>query len=179
MITSSTSRASTRATRTNIRAYLSPLGPAAILTAFLGCATLGVRGDVIVLQRQEQAVHIIWHDIYGHEDLPPAVRWVVGAELTCEDPHSHRPGFETAVGCREGFTMSGLEVSVAYHDGDTFSQTVLGHELEHASQARRGIIDSDHDRPEWQPLETCPSDGQIPACGIVERANNALAAAGL
>jgi hypothetical protein len=88
----------------------------------------------------------------------------MGPELTCTDPNSGNPGFRTSAGCREGYTASPWEVSVAWHDGDRFSQTALAHELRHAADAREGVVDPSHKGPQWR---------------AVEAANAALETAGL
>lgn len=110
---------------------------------------------------EEQAVYIVWHEVYGRNDRPPIVRWKVGKELDCTDPKSGKPGFhfvdldpsvievEGPVVCREGDTWSPLEILVAWHGELSFSETALAHELEHAELLRRGIILGHHDRPDF------------------------------
>lgn len=125
-----------------------------------GCATIGVRGDVVERAGLAEATAFIW-DAYGRKDEPPKVRVVEGAELSCTDTNSGKPGFPVILedpdhagrfvsACREGFTFLPTEVSVAW-TGQPWSRTTLAHELMHARQAREGVIDSNHTRPEWQP----------------------------
>lgn len=114
---------------------------------------------------QEQAAWIVWHS-YGREDTPPAIRWVEGAKLSCT-ASTGRPGFATPVGCREGFTWTPFLCAVAWRQDDFFSTTALAHEMAHARDARIGILDPNHTRPEWQPG------------GEVDRANGKLQEAGL
>lgn len=127
-----------------------------LLLAF-GCATApppAPRRD-----GEAQAVVIVWR-VYGRTDLPPVIRWKRGADLSCTDPNSGKPGFpvwliedgEPKPGCREGFTMSFLECSCADHGEESFADTVCPHELLHVAQARRGIFDPNHRSEEWQTL---------------------------
>lgn len=118
---------------------------------FLGCATVG---EVRHMDGQEQAVYVIWKEVYGRNDRPPLIRWMTGKQLVCTDPTSGKPGFwiPNSSGpweCREGLTMSPLECMVAYHGETTFSETALAHELMHVKQARELVFDSEHTRPEW------------------------------
>jgi hypothetical protein len=117
----------------------------------LACATIGVRGDVQELPGLREATALIWTS-YERMDAPPRVRIVQGDELTCIDPVSHNQGFEvlltTGNGCREGFTISPWETSVAW-TGQAWHQTALAHELQHVAQGRRGIVDPGHLRIEW------------------------------
>jgi hypothetical protein len=120
---------------------------------------------------EEQAVHIAWVEVYGRKDRPPLVRWVQGAQLVCTDPNSGKGGFwipdpDEGVVCREGLTMSYLECFVAWHGEASFAETALAHELLHVAQARGGVFDPRHKRPEWQPG------------GLLERANAAIREAG-
>jgi hypothetical protein len=133
---------------------------ALILLLVTSCATIGVRGDVVERPGLREATAFIW-GAYGRKDAPPAVRVVEGAELSCTDPNSGKPGFSVILedpshagrfisSCREGFTFLPTEVSVAW-TGQSWSRTSLAHELMHARQAREGVIDSGHTRPEWKP----------------------------
>jgi hypothetical protein len=132
---------------------------AALLLCSNGCATASQPLPAGVRDGEAKAVTIVWR-VYGRTDVPPVVRWKQGAALDCTDPNSGRPGFpvwlvedgEPRPGCREGFTMSFLECSVAWHEGDSFSSTAMAHELLHVAQARVGVLDSNHRRPEWQTL---------------------------
>jgi hypothetical protein len=115
------------------------------------CATLGVRGDVQDLPGLREATALIWKS-YGRTDKPPRVRIVQGEDLTCTDPVSGRPGFAviltSGAGCREWFTISPLEVSVAYRL--PWSDSALAHELEHVRQWRAlHVVDPGHLRAEW------------------------------
>lgn len=127
------------------------------LVLLSGCARFPV-GPLLpfpspVREGQEQAAWIVWHS-YGREDLPPSVRWVEGAALTCT-ASTGRPGWETPVGCREGFTWTGSNVSVAWRSDDFFATTALAHEMAHCWLLRtRGLLggDSNHtDQAVWGP----------------------------
>lgn len=143
------------------------------LACATSCAAVGMRGAVVERPGLAEATAFVWQ-AYGRRDTAPKVRVVEGAELSCTDPNSGKPGFVVILGaedgsprqdCREGFTMSPLEVSVAWH-GEPWSRTSLAHEMMHARQARDGIIDPDHRRIEWGPG------------GEVDQANAALEAQG-
>ena len=142
-----------------------------------GCAALGMRGELMAVEGADDAVWIVWHDVYGRRDQPPKVRWVTGAELTCAQANGIT-GFPTPMGCRGGWTLSPLSVSVSLHDAEPLSDTPLAHELRHAADLRDGIGDPDHRGAQWRPLEEC---GPSPAlgCGIVQRAVERLQARGL
>ena len=119
------------------------------------CASLGLKGEPMVVADAEQAVWIAWHDVFKRRDRPPRIRWVTGDALNCTQHPSGITGFKTPAGCRGGFTLSPLEVSVALHPDEQLSDTPLVHELLHALQAREGIYDPDHQRPGFQPFDTC------------------------
>lgn len=136
-----------------------------------GCAT----GSVAMQPGQEKAVWIVWVQVYGRPDAPPAIKWVT--DLPCTDKASDRPGFYVIPSpedltdddrdhgtCREGFTYRWDQVSVALHPGDKPSTTVMAHELLHAALWRQGIVFGHHRRPDFYPL--------------IDEANAALSAAG-
>lgn len=118
------------------------------LLSLFGCATVPV---VPVRDGEAQAVALAWR-IYGRSDLPPVVRWKQGADLTCVDSSSGKPGFETAIGCREGWTFSWRECVVSWHGEASFADTALAHELLHVAQARRLFFDPHHESSDWVTL---------------------------
>jgi hypothetical protein len=132
-----------------------------------GCNGPLFPGTPIFMEDQDSAVRIVWQESFGREDAPPEIRWVSPEGQNCITKHSVRPGFKTIVGCVEGLTMSPNSISVSWHEGDTFSATVLAHELVHAAQARRLVFDSGHHTAEFQPG------------GAVDQANGMLSDAGL
>jgi hypothetical protein len=132
---------------------------AVVLLVILGCRAQ----PRVEMPGQDQALAIVWGQEYGRRDAPPALRYVREPDLVCTDPDSGRPGFLTAVGCREGYTGSPWAVSIAWHQGDTFSTTTFAHELLHAALGRMGILDPLHKNPAWV---------------MVDAANVRLAAAG-
>lgn len=143
------------------------------------CATLGVRGHTIDHPRAAEAVAFVWRGL-GRTDPPPTVKWVEGYELNCTDAVSGDPGFMTPIGCRGGYTLSPLTVSVAWLGPDRpYSYTALTHEFLHAAQARDGIFDPAHQRPEWTPLAKCPEAPLSDRCGLLEVVMSDLADAGL
>lgn len=139
----------------------------------VGCATGGPLPTPQLRDGSEAAVHVVWVEVYGRADRPPVVHWVQGKDLSCTDPNSNLPGFpvplmehgEPTVECRNGLTLTPGACYVAWAGVTSFSETALAHELLHVLQLRKGIIDPNHDRPEWSTL--------VPA------ANEALVKAGL
>lgn len=139
-----------------------------LLAALLltGCAVLPP-GRATVFPGQPETVATVWAAVYGRSDTPPAVLWVMPADLHCTDPASGYPGFRWAGWCMEGLTLEPTTVFVAYRPGEALSRAALRHEFAHAYMARDGRLDPFHDGPEWKPA------------GIVEQAQWALEALGL
>ncbi len=165
--------------RLSILALL-PLAAVLAVTASFhtNCATVrdvvGVRGQVIDKPGLSAAVNSVWSESYRRSDRPPAVRIVEGADLNCT-AEGGIIGFETPIGCRNGYTASPFEVSVGYDNGVRdfgWDHSMLAHELRHAVHLRRGILDGEHKSPDWRPVADC----QMPPgdCGIVDRANKRL-----
>lgn len=134
-------------------------------------------GTVLHRERQEQATWLVWHTVYGREDMPPAVRWVEGDELSCSLADG-AAGFPTLTGCKSGWTMSRYEVSVAWWPGSTYGDTSLAHEYWHALQLREGTADPLHLGQQWLTVPECPVNPRRD-CAIVDRARQALGEAGL
>jgi hypothetical protein len=131
----------------------------AAFLVFASCATFGIHQNDGRIQGAATAAGIVWQS-YGMPDKAPSIDVVQGARLDCVDPFSNKMGFHVLLtsdsdgtlhvtsGCREGYTVVPWESSVSWH-GEPWSETALAHELMHQAQFRRGIIDSDHRRPEW------------------------------
>ncbi len=123
--------------------------------AVAACATtrnsVGLAGTPSTDADLLAAEAIAWQAL-GRTDTPPTVRIVATDQLTCVDPASGNPGFPVLLadgcGCRNGYTISPWAVSLSQRL--PWSESSLPHELEHAAQARRGIVDPDHARPEWK-----------------------------
>lgn len=143
---------------------MQPVVLALLLVSSCATATPFLPTPTPVREGQEKAAWIVWTS-YGRSDAPPTVRWLEGPALNCAIGDS--AGFQTPVGCRQGFTWTPFNVSVAWRPGDEFSTTALAHEYMHAAQLRQGIVDPEHLRPEWQPG------------GAVDQANATLQAEGL
>jgi hypothetical protein len=149
-----------------------------------GCATVGTTIPRVGPRvGQEQAVWIIWRETYGRQERPPVIRWVEPTQQTCTDPNSGKGGFPqfNSKGeqvCREGITLSPLEVVASWHGEDSIAETVAGHELWHVVLLRMGIIDDDHLRDDWRTVEECAISGASQTCGIVDRGNRAVIEAG-
>lgn len=141
---------------------------ALVIAGLMSCATVGVRGDVVELPGLREATALVWQ-AYGRTDAPPRVRIVQGADLTCTDPVSGNQGFPvlltTGPGCREGFTISPLETSVAW-TGQAWHLTALAHELQHIRQWRAlSIVDPGHLRIEWS-TDVPAANGLLQARGF-------------
>ena len=142
-----------------------------------GCATCS--GDGTTKAGQDEAVRIVWNEVFLQSDASPEIRWVHGTALICTDPNSGRPGFETPSGCREGLTIVPTMVQVAWRDDDKFSTTTLAHELLHALHFHTNVMaDPNHKTSGFRPMSECPEKPHD-LCGIVERANVKLVEAGL
>jgi hypothetical protein len=123
---------------------------AALVAALNGCGHVPTPGRIFEMPCQQGAELVVWTDVYGRTDKPPAVRWVLEHEQDCVDPTSGRGAFWfPGAGCHEGLTLSPYEVTVSWHDGDTYDFSAFAHELLHAAQWRQGIWDPQHVRPEW------------------------------
>lgn len=99
--------------------------------------------------RQDEAVRIVWHDIFGAPKKlqPPPIHWITGPDIT---------GMWT-----------GTVVYLVAPEGIPYSHIPFAHELRHAYYQRMSVDmfgDVSHTRPGWD---------------AVERANAALEAAGL
>jgi hypothetical protein len=121
-----------------------------------GCATVGVRGERADLPGLREATVEGWNALECIGP-PPTVLVVQGSGLSCTDPNSGNPGFpvqlSTGPSCREGYTLSPFQVSVAYR-GQPWSETPLVHEELHACQARIGVVEPGHHGftgPDWGP----------------------------
>lgn len=118
---------------------------ALLLLAGCGFVGSGLEGTRAEKPRQTEAQAIVWEQTY-HEPYAetPAVRWVEGADLSCTDPNSGRPGFRLVTGeCREGQTLVPGTVQVAWRPEDVFSTTTLAHEDWHAAlmyQDRKSVV---------------------------------------
>lgn len=126
------------------------------------CATIRARlGSTDPHPGLTDAVSIVWA-AYGRTDRPPSIRVVEGEGLTCMDPESNTPGFPvlltTGWACKNGYTITPWVCSVSW-SGWPWSQTALAHELFHAAQARHGIVDPQHKRPEW--LDAVPAANDL------------------
>lgn len=161
-----------------------------IFLLVLSCATFG--SFVPVNPGQEQAVDLIWHEVFCRKDRPPKIRWLSGKELDCEV--DGKRGFlvpETAddpMVCKLGFTWSFLETAIAWNGELSFSQVPLTHELWHVANARDGIFDNQHFGPGWshekdckltEISRVCGIGEQYSTCGIVEFGNRMIIDAGL
>ena len=118
--------------------------------------------------RQDEAVALVL-GIYGSGGAHPDIEWAEGGNLDCTVTSNGKRGFTTPRGCLEGWTWLPWETSVAYREGDRFSDTALAHELQHVAQLRRFRLDPEHRGCEWEWNPT----------GQVNRANLALIERGM
>lgn len=121
---------------------------------------------------QQQAVDLVWRDVYGRTDRPPDVWWVPAAAQTCGRVVNGARGFPAPVmidgqltnGCAGSSAAGAALVNLVWF-GPTWAQTGLAHELEHVAQARDGLP------PDWAHTSAPFQSG-----GAVARANASLAA---
>jgi hypothetical protein len=125
--------------------------------------------------RLNEAALLVWKKVYGRRDKVPAIRVRDGRDPECVVQGTGRPGMRTPQGCREGLALAG-EVAIVWQQDQPWSETALAHELYHAVQFRLNILDPDHRTEGFRPLQECPE--MVGTCGIVERANQTLRAAG-
>ncbi|MCA1824400.1 MAG: hypothetical protein LC640_09105 [Frankia sp.] len=112
---------------------------------------------------QDQAVGIVWHDVYRRTDPPPDIWWVPAADLNCQEP-GHEKGYGGARLCMGGNSWKDGVNLVWYGN---WTRTRLAHEDWHVVLLRNGMDpDAQHQTAAFQPG------------GIVEQANRALAAMG-
>ena len=113
-----------------------------------GCATIQpVLDQFQPKPGQDEAVRIVWVDVMGRPDKPPAVRWIEGDALNCTTS-SGGPGFLTPLqACVQGFTVSLWHVDVAAWPGMLFSESALPHEFLHVAKLRDNM---NHAGPDWQ-----------------------------
>jgi hypothetical protein len=119
------------------------------------------------MQRDAEAVDLVWRGVYGRTSEAPILYWLTGADLDCKGP-SGTPGFAVwGAGCVAGVAHY-QSVVVAWWPGLALHDTALAHELLHAALLHDSDDDPTHRRPElWD------------KGGLLERANGALSAAGM
>lgn len=155
------------------------------LASSSGCATaravgaqLGARGVPMDVPGADQAVAIVWGEVYGRVDPPPALRWVTGADLSCDGGRGFVAYGRDGKDCVSGYTLSPFAVSIALLEGQPLSESSLAHELRHAADLRDGILDDGHEGAAWRPLSQCLQEPP-PRCGLVRSAELRLRSRGL
>lgn len=148
--------------------------------AFLGLVVGGVGcGDNAFPKKdhQDEAVKLVWNDVYGMTGAAPDIDWVEGAELNCSDGH----GFQTVIGCKGGLSWSESNVvQLAWFEGLAFHQTLLAHEFCH----KRALIltgdgDENHVGACWREPGEDLSLPYSDWSGIAGKATATLAAANM
>lgn len=121
---------------------------------------------------QDEAESVVWCQTYhAHRFHVPPITWV--RNLPCAQGHGFyttvTPGGASTGSCVGGYYWDVYDFAfVALPPGETFSETAYAHELLHAYERyTTGNLDPNHTGPDWQPG------------GLLERANEALAAVGL
>lgn len=147
-----------------------------------GCDAIAIgHGEFTHKANQENAIALIWHDVYGQSGNPPSVRWVDGNQLNCRRsdwPLESRGFMVAGVHCVDGFTWSSHVISVSWQQyRGSYANTALAHEMMHAAQFRNNDYDILHTGEVWMPLEAC-LDGTT-SCGLVDTANQSLRSLGL
>ncbi len=134
---------------------------------------IGIKGKEIDEPGLEKAKWFVWSE-YGETSVPPKVLIVEEKDFECQDERGHG-GFcvilKDGMGCRQGYTLSPFEVSIAYYPGRSFSEVgILAHEYMHAHQSRHGVFQADHNNFQGQDWG---------AGGLMDRANKLLKENGL
>jgi len=121
---------------------------------------------------QSSAVTLVWSEQYGMTVPPPPIEWVTGGGLNCGMNDAGWMSFDfTPPLCVAGeSTWDPFNAEVAWPAGSVFSTTALAHELCHL---RDGVLTNGQDLDSNHTGE-CFVEG-----GLVQQANEALAAAGL
>ncbi len=112
----------------------------------MGCAPTGTFTKV---PGQDQAMQIVWRDLYGMlDDDPPEVEWIDGG---CWGIHNDTCGF-TWIGWKVQVAVT--ETTCYVNSNDPFdcgiSASKFSHELMHyATYLRTGDVDAAHNRGDW------------------------------
>lgn len=106
--------------------------------------------NVSVKPGQEDAVRIVWNEVYGMDGEPPKIIWVETPDLTCNDCQS----FINPLSKERGHCVNGLfwpfATMIAWPAKARFSNTALSHELLHAYfYVTTRQVDQNHAKPEW------------------------------
>lgn len=95
--------------------------------------------------RQDEVQAIVWNQVYGRDDEPPPVTWVLRGD--CPDG----PGFSVySGGCALAIYRPGegqVWITVTEDKWGSYA-----HEFLHAHLDREGRRDNKHEEPEWQTL---------------------------
>lgn len=116
---------------------------------------------------QDEAVRIIWNELWGMDTHGPYIEWITGDALNCMADGTL--GWKVPAGCAAGmdYPDSG-QIQVAWQPSGLMSDTGLAHELRHVYlSVWTGEPDERHAGPDWQPG------------GAVEAANQKLKGNGL
>jgi hypothetical protein len=122
----------------------------AAVALLFGAAACSLPNFTDKRERQDEAIDIVWHGIYGMTGDPPTIRWI----------RANTEGFD-----RAGFTLGDSEVQICIGDpadpqlwhhfladgGWPISETSFCHELMHARTFIKtgGDVDAAHVRGDW------------------------------
>lgn len=100
---------------------------------------------------QEDAIDIVWNQIFGMKGSPPKIIWVEKPDLTCNKNGSFwNPLSGSGDECVNGLFFP-FAVMIAWPRGSKFSNTAFCHELLHARQwVLKQEVDVGHTSPEWK-----------------------------
>ena len=102
------------------------------------------------LVRPAAPLEIVWNQTYQATCSPPPIKWDAGAE--CTDATGTFPdAFEYKGSCYWGLFWPTTYTAEVVWRG-SYSQSAFAHELLHAWQWCRGVIDYEHAGPEWKTL---------------------------
>lgn len=140
---------------------------AALLVVFLGFGC-GPDHDLTPIEHQDKIANIVWHDVYGRTDTPPAIDWRMGTELDCGGGQAFFFEGTGKENCYSGLHIPGADFAIVAKPLDTpVHRTAYAHELLHIRKERMGLDpDTQHVTPDFQ------------AGGALNKANAALLGAG-
>lgn len=106
----------------------------AFIAVLGGCATAQTQPGLRTFPGQDEAVRLVWREVYGRLDSAPRIEWVhVEPETSCVQRGDGMLGFLTAYGeCVGGYTYSQTYVFSIEPIEGKYSRTSVAHEFLHA-----------------------------------------------
>jgi hypothetical protein len=109
--------------------------------AVLGsCATTPSQPGLATFPGQDEAVRLVWREVYGRLDTAPRIEWVyVEPAASCVQRGDGMRGFIAYGECVGGVTYSPTYVSSIHPIEGKYSRTSMAHEFRHALLLRTGV----------------------------------------